>query len=320
MAEFNPLTFTIENDVVFPHHVTAAHDSKPDPAIITGTGDTMTGMIRYLRQVDPAAPCCRLTQGEGSTGWRIDFMAMMGFNNFDIPAVTKGAANLFHQIGQHGDPDRGIGAPDNRCFLRGLAQPADLIIIMPGCTDHHGQASGGGKVGMDNTGTGGGEIDDDIRLCRYQRIRIIGDHNPAFTQPVEDTSVTPKMGRAGVITGGHQLKPLGFSDSAGDHSAHAAGGPGQGDADSLSHGKLLSPRSIINCGDGASFLPLVFTEHLAHAIHEAGGFRVLLIGTGGEISENFLLLGGQVDGCFDMNINVEITLGPALETRHALAL
>jgi hypothetical protein len=103
-----------------------------------------------------------LGQEERGTRWRINFMAVVHFDNFDVPIVTEARRGLFDQGAEQIDPERRIGRLNDWHILSGIIDHRLMRCVEPGGADEDrgfGKARGSEVRGKRVRGR---KVDDDI--------------------------------------------------------------------------------------------------------------------------------------------------------------
>ena len=109
MCDFQPLSIAGENDRVVSDNIAGSDRAKTDGILGSRARAALASVNRHIRQI--RAPCSGdcLSQTQGRTRRRVNFMPMMSFNDLDIDTVTQCSGSRLYQLKSQVHTRRKVG-------------------------------------------------------------------------------------------------------------------------------------------------------------------------------------------------------------------
>ena len=171
MGEFDPLALAGENDIVIADDRTAADAGQPDRALGPRTRQPCTAVDAQFGQRRPPPARRGLAKQDRGAGRSIDLVAVMRFDDLDIPVGAEARRCLAHQLREQRDTKRGIARLEDRDVSRRGIDHGVLVDAEARGADDDRRARRPGGGDMRLQGGGGGEVDQNVGYFR-ERERI----------------------------------------------------------------------------------------------------------------------------------------------------
>jgi putative peptidoglycan lipid II flippase len=238
VGELEALAFAGEDHDVVADDIAAAERREADIGAGTGTGVAIAHALAAAIEIDAAAPRGGAAQGQRRARGRIDLVAVMHLQHFDVVGFIEAARRLLDQRLQQGHGRAHIRCPDDRRPARSCLDRLRLLSIETGGADDERLAAPRRMSGMGDGGRGHGEIDDDVRRGEERgKVGGGGDADRPDAGELADVAAKRRAARRLVTAGEPQARcGLRLGD---EHAPHPAGAAGDADAD-LSH-KMIAP-------------------------------------------------------------------------------
>jgi len=136
--KFQPFSFRDEDDIVFPHDVSATYGMDPDLVSFPGAGHSPSIKNGIPFQIPVQHLCDDLCHPDGSATGRIFLLIVMGLHNLDLIIVSQDLRNIGQHLEEHVDPYAHIGGKDARDSTREGADRLHFGCREPGRSNYHG--------------------------------------------------------------------------------------------------------------------------------------------------------------------------------------
>jgi len=215
--------------------IAASDGRKADVATLPCAGDAIAAGLFGGGKVDAPARRGGLAQHQSRAGGGVDLVAVVGFDDFDIPIGIEGGGDFLGQAGQQVDAKAHVAGLDDHGMMGGEIKFGMVLWFQPGgAYDMHG-AGLGGEGGEFYGGCGGGEVDHGLRLREgLQRVVCDGDAEGGAARAQAYVLADPRM--AGAFDAADKARAGVGGDAFDQHLTHAARSAGDGDAGKLGHG------------------------------------------------------------------------------------
>ena len=185
-------------------------------------GDAVASAFGVLFKADAAALRRRLTEQQCRAGGRVDLVAMMHLDDFDIPAIVERLRRLPDKRRQQIDAEAHIAGLDDG----GVAGRACNLLFVFGCeagrADHMNDPRLRGKRGEFDAGGGNRKVHQRIRILDDgERIRR-GREAEFLAKPAQTPQIGAEIGRAFGLKPARERKAAGFGNQTDQRGAHAA--------------------------------------------------------------------------------------------------
>lgn len=218
-------------------NIAASDCGKTDVAAIACAGDAIAARDFGCVQRDVTACGGGFAQHQRGAGGGIDLVAVMRFDDLDIPVGVQSGGDFLGQAGEKVDAKAHVASLNDHGVMGGGVEFGVVMLFQPGGADDMHGAGLGGEGGKFNRGTGGCEVDHGLR-DREGFQRVVGDFDAEGGAADADADVLPDPGVAGALDAADKGCAGVGGDAADQHLTHAARGAGDGDAGKLGHGGL----------------------------------------------------------------------------------
>ena len=165
MGQAYLLIFTAQYHLMIADYRTAAQGGKTDGPGRARCANAVAPAFFCIVQINATALRRRRAQKQSRARRRIDFVAVMQIDNFNIPCIAQLGCRLAHQAGQHIDAEAHIARFDNARMARRRGDLRFLVSVKAGRADNMDKTRLGRQCGQLNTGGGCGEVNHPIGLA-----------------------------------------------------------------------------------------------------------------------------------------------------------
>ena len=148
MYELDHLAFGGEDHAVLARIVAAAQRRKADIAALTRAGDAVAHALAPASKIDVAPGRGCLAERKRCAGGRVDLVAVMHLDDFDVVIVAQAARRVLDEREEPVDAEAHIGRPENRRRFRRRVQRLLRFIVETGGADDEGLLRLRGKSKM----------------------------------------------------------------------------------------------------------------------------------------------------------------------------
>mmetsp|Transcript_7003 Transcript_7003/g.12229 ORF Transcript_7003/g.12229 Transcript_7003/m.12229 type:complete len:260 (-) Transcript_7003:16-795(-) len=230
VAQHDAFAIGGEDHVMLADDITAPDRREPDIAALAGTGDAVAPAVLHVAQIQPAPARRGLSQHQRGAGGRVDLVAVMRFDHFDVEIRVQSGGHLLGQSHQQVHPEAHVARTHDAGVVGAGVQYFDIGVGQARGADHVHGAGLCRQFRVSDSGFGRGEIDHCLRLDDGLQ-RIVHDRHArrGAAHRFAEISAHPIVARAfcyrdkmRAIRGVHRLD---------QHLPHAARGPHHGNAD-----------------------------------------------------------------------------------------
>ena len=153
--ELQAFVFGCEDDHMVAGNAAAAQGGKANCTWLARPSHAIAASLAVILQVNRTAFGGGLAQQQRCPGRRVDFVAMVHFDYFDVPVFAQLAGSLLNQCGQHGNAQRRISGLQHRNIARGIVNQEMVAFFQSGRADDDGFScrDTGIKIGFDRMWT-----------------------------------------------------------------------------------------------------------------------------------------------------------------------
>ena len=172
MANFYPLAFSGKDDLMIARHGSTTQRGKANCSGRAWPRNAIAPALAMIGQHDAATARCGLSQQQRRAGRRIDLVAVMHLDNFDVPVLTQARRRLFHKRREQVDAKRGVASLEHGDIRRRLVDQGVVGRLKTGRANQDGLMRRGAGLEMGRQGSGRGKVDEDVG-SRSQCERIV---------------------------------------------------------------------------------------------------------------------------------------------------
>jgi hypothetical protein len=174
-------------------------------------------------QRDLSACRSRFPEQESGAGRRVYLLAVMHFEDLDIPFLAEGRSDLADHAREDIDAERHVARLNDAGVLRRRLELREIGIGEPSRSDHVDDAGLSREAGERDARGGRREVEDAIRL-RERGPRIGGNRHPRVAAAGEQSRVLPDRERAFALDGADEATAVGVDHRLDKGASHAPGG------------------------------------------------------------------------------------------------
>lgn len=228
MGDFDALANAGKQHRMVADDIAAANGGKADRGWVARASDAFARIYRAFVEVASERFCDDFAHFQCGAGRRIDFVAMMRFDDFDVIAFVKTLRCHFKQLHRHIDADAHVGGEHDRGFFGCSSNGCLAGVIKAGGADNHLDAVRGAIFQMPESAFRAGEINQ--VLCIGQALGQIGFDRDVCCDAQKNAGIGADGRRLLDVECTRQSGVICVVDSLDQHPAHASGCAGDKEA------------------------------------------------------------------------------------------